>query len=1020
MFIVVFIAIPCAGIEPSVAVIERLPVGNGKSITLNVEEDLNVKKEHVVSVETPDPANPNAKITKAVTVKVHGLKVTTGDPAGPSHDLGSGGSIPAGAPVAIFFRNLTRQRLRISLQFPPAQTNAGLTEKEKAKYCTPTCKLDLEHYKTLCKPDENSDDPSRCRPVPEVATCGAADCEAIRKGCTKPGCTVDLYKALEACACSVTKTVEPSTFTFRRNGVLNVSRYVPRAFGAYSLQIPEGVFDTLSSEERSTIAADAATNVSVEKAKIQLERVRIGQEEPDHPRVLFDAALFGGKDGVPFKGDRYTFLIEQESIPPAPGEVLEKEPAEEQVRAAAPVTIVVSDSANLTPTEDDGQPMRVVVVPLDDTGVANWRYLNPRNPACINCLPGGQPLPPDQTPAGVVFRNRTQDRTFLISITLPATARTGVIDEAAFQCTAGQPCKITRSVAPQNTTLFDASIISLFPKSLIKFEVSLYGETATLGNAAAYLSLSNPFDEDRKSVLTERASSTGFKTKLSLSGRVDPDFRVVPTADMVKAALEAELAKPDTTRTDEERTTAFLDSQLCTNPPTLADYKSENEPSVCADLPYIDGNTQAYRGSGSINLTANLSDRADGSATLSFRDGNYGAEIDKTTVSEYNVTIYGVNGLSLKFGKADFLTPSSGIAISESGEGFLYSWRWLGLGHVIRRESTAGVPLQTNQDRKDWFLQARSLSLFQSWRDDVSRHDVVKAAQPNANRRDPGMITMKRHLSIFRSGDLYVVRGEDKLANSTYTTYGGEAFFSRPGSSPAPTKEGIVLRNIVSGSVAFYQSRKEVDVEANCDPTATPYSAVAPRLCNGSGHVWLLTVTWTPSMLIANGTNAATSPHTVSLAIGQGTGNKPGTNRDEGYIGEPAFSPDKLFLKTFIPKMNSKGVQYVPIGLSNKRYTALTYTNSRTSIFDFVASLLDVENDVNSRSTVVGLREYKLRYSENGARGAAREVNVTFNIEVPKGVTFSFDVNFLDPSEAFENRIKERAWSFGANVTLSL
>jgi hypothetical protein len=949
-------------------------------------------------------------------VTVRRLKVTIGDPG--SEDFGTNRSIAAGVPVPIFFRNLTRQKLRISLQLPQAQTAAGLTDKEKAKYCTPTCKLDPGHYKTLCAPDP--DHLSRCSPIPAVlATCGSADCEAIRKGCTKPGCTVDLYKAIEACACSVTKTVEASTFPIR--GVLDLSRYVPRAFGAYSLQIPQNIFDTLSSDERTRIAGEAAANVAVEKDKVQLERIPAGGKVADPPTVMFDAALFNGKDGVPFKGDRYTFLIEEEPIAPAAGELVEKRPTTDYVSAAAPVSITVADPPNLIPTQGDGQAMRVVVVPLDDTGVASWRYLNPRNPACINCLPGGQPLPPNQAPAGVVFRNRTQDRTFLISINLPATARTGVIDEAAFQCAAGQPCKITRSVAPQNTTLFDSNILSLFPKSLIKFEVSLYGETATLGNAAAYLSLSNPFDEDGKSVLTERASSTGFKTKLSLSGRVDPDFRVVPTADAAKKALDEELAKPVDSAvvpplTVEERTKIFLNTFLCTNPEKLADYKPDNEPSICAELPYVDGNTQAYRGSGSINLTANLSDRADGSATLSFRDGNYGAEIDKTTVSEYNVTIYGVNGLSLKFGKADFLIPSNGIAIAESGEGFLYSWRWLGLGHVIRRESTAGAPQQTNQDRKDWFLQARSLSLGQRWREEAIEYDRTIAMRPGqpTDVKNPGR--MRRMLSVFRSADLYVVRGEDKLANSTYTTAGGEVFFARPGSSPSPAKNGTLLRNIVSGSVAAYQSRKEVDKEDNCD-FALPF---APRVCNGSGHVWLLTMTWTPSMLIASGINAATTPHTVSFAIGQGTGNKPGTNRDEGYIGEPAFSPDKLFLRTFIPKMNSKGVQYVPTGLSNKRYTAITYTNSETSLFDFVASLLEVENDVNSRSTVVSLREYKLRYSENGARAAARELNVTFNIEVPKGVTFTFDVNFLDPSEAFENRIKERAWSFGANVTLSL
>ena len=680
---------------------------------------------------------------------------------------------------------------------------------------------------------------------------------------------------------------------------------------------------------------------------------------------------------------------------------------------------VITVAANPTLTADHpGEPMRVVVVPLDDTGVTNWRYLNPRNPACINCSPDGTALPATELPAGVLFRNRTQDRTFLISVTLPASTATNAIEDA-FKCAAGQPCKITRSVAPQNTVLFDATILALFKNSLIKFDVSLYGETITLGNAAAYLSLNNPFDENTK--LTERASSTNFKTKLSLSGRVDPQLRAIPTVAEVTALVPTTTPAPEPAVIEE-----ILKNALCSDPKTIKEYVPDNEPSICAEHPYVDGNTQAYRGSGSINLTANLSDRADGSVTLSFREGNYGADIDKTAVSEYNVTIYGINGLSLKFGKADFLIPSNGIAIAESGEGFLYSFRNFGLGHVVRRESDAGIPLQTNQDKKDWFFQARSLPIAQGLREEIAAKDMANA---NPERTKQPVNFMQRMATIFRSADLFIVRGEDRKANSTYTTAGGEIFFAQPARPAEQTDKGTELHNIFNGSFAYYQSRRHLDeVPPPATPPATPPTTCVENttptpspLCDGRGNVWLLTVNWVPSMVIAGGTNVATTPHTVSFAIGEGTGNKLGTKRDEGYIGDPAtFTPDRLFLKTFIGKMNSKNIPYEPVGLSNKRYMALTYTNSETSLFDFVASALGVTADVNSRSTIVSLREYKLRYPENGARGAARELNVTFNIEIPKGVTFTFDANYLEPGEAFKDRITERAWSFGANVTLSL
>jgi hypothetical protein len=1007
---------PCvAAVRPSVAQVETLPVGNGGSILINIEEDGYAEVTENGNVKPYGVTLPNGG---AATLRK--LKLTLGEAREPlpAADL----RIEQGTvPVPVFFRNLTRYKLRVTLQQPKAPTDA--TAKVKATYCAPTCKLDPEVYGPLCTGDSHS--LTRCRPnLTALAICGTEECNAIRKACDGPDCTVDLYKALDACACSVTRTLAPSTFP--REPELRSARYVETATG-YALQNPTKVADARLRELAESIGV----------RELPFQKISAQQTLSDHPTVLFDAGLFVRKDGLTTEGaDVFRFLIEQDPAAPVQGTVLQQDrnqkdpPPADYAQGMPPIAVITAPTANLISNNETGQPMRVVVVPLDDTGVANWRYLNPRSPACINCGPGGAPLRATDLPAGVVFRNRTQDRTFLITLTLPANIATNAIEEA-FRCTPGQPCKITRSVAPQNTVLFDASILALFKNSLIRFDVSLYGETATVGNAAAYLSLNNPFDENTK--LNERPSSVGFKTKLSLSGRVDPQIPAVPTAadvttgaDNAVKAVDTDPANPLNADQKAEIVKTFLAKTLCFDVAKVADYKPDNEPQICADRPYVDGNTQAYRGLGSINLAANLSDRADASVTLSFRDGNYGAaEIDKTAVSEYNVTIYGLNGLSLKFGKADFLIPSNGIAIAESGEGFLYSFRNFGLGHVIRRESDAGTPLQTNQDKKDWFLQARSLSIAQRWREQIALSDSQKAAGITPTTE---LNAMARMLSVFRSADLFVVRGEDKKTNVTYTTAGGEIFFARPGrATPHAEKGATRLTHIFSGSFAAYQARRHVDEEnepatgvptppcvANTTPTPSP-------ACTGRGSVWLFTLNWTPSMVIAGGTNTATTPHTVSLAIGQGTGNKPGTPRDEGYIGDPAaFAPDRLFLRTFVKSMNSKNVPYAPLGLSNKRYTAITYTNSEVSLFDLVASALRVADDVNSRSTIISAREYKLRYAENGARGAAREYNVIFNIEVPKGVTFSFDASYLEPSEAFKDRITDRAWAFGANVTLSL
>lgn len=989
VFVVLFTSLdPALAVQPSVAVIETLPVGNTETILLNVEEG----GQHLPSPDGTYAAEVAEKLNgprRPIKLKPMKLMLTTGDPGSTSPV--SAIRIVPGRPAALVLRNLTSHKLRVTLQQPEAP--AGAPAEEKAKFCTPTCKLDpAKYFADFC--DRNETSPSRCKPKAGLANCGSAECETIRKACDKPDCQVDLYKALDACGCSVTKTLNPSTF--REEG-LKAARHAFDLAGKPMLQVSDK--DPRPKPEDIVRFAEIY-NVAIQDVKVE----QVPEERlPDHPTVLFDAALFSGKEGLSVTGHEYRLLIEQDPPPPPEGGLHIATTTESVITVAVPPVATPPAVAPTAPTIVVGTPptivgarraqtMRVVVVPLDDTGVANWRYLNPRNPACINCRPGGEPLPAGETPAGVVFRNRTQDRTFMVSLTLPATAPANAVDES-FKCAAGQPCKITRSVAQGNSVLFDASILALFGKSLIKFEVSLYGETIALGNAAAYLSLSNPFDDKGKSTLTERPSATSFKTKLSLSGRVDPDIPAVPTKDQVDKDVESKLT-------------------LC-SPRT--GYSADNEPAICKERPYVDGNTQLYRGSGSVQLSANLSDRAEGSVTLSFRDGNYGApEIDKTTVLDYQVSIFGTNGLSLKLGKTDFLVPSSGIAIAESGEGFLYSWRSFGLGHVVRRESTAGLPLQTNQDRKDWFFQARSLSIGQAWRDRMSVQASEEAAG-NRPRDDVGML--RRALSHFRSVDLYAVRGEDKNLDSNYLTYGGEIFFARPASKTVMKEKETLLFNIFSGSAAAYRSSRDFDNDADCRGFAAPL-----RPCNdGQGHVWLVTVNWTPSMVIASGTNVATTPHTLSFVAGAGSGDNPGSgDEDEGYIGEPAGAVDRLFLKLFIPKMNSKNVPHEPTGLSNKRYAAITYTNSEWTLLDLVASGLRVREDVNSRSTIVALRDYRLRYGINGERGAAQEINVTFNIEVPKGVTFSLDASWLDPGAAYEDRITDSAWSFGANVTLSL
>jgi hypothetical protein len=946
-------------VTPGVAIVDVLPI-RGTSVTIVVQRNPHDLKSPILQLIRKEDL-PN------------------------EHVIGSGacGFGQNGRAPSLVVENTTDRNLTVTV-FEPSLSPAAAAEMVKGKTpeeakkaidtakktkCLATCSIKTQDYDSLCT---FGDIKATCQPKPQVALCNSPECMALRSAeCKTLGCSVDLIRVVESCGCSVSKPLAASVAAQRDSQ----SATAPDSKSAPAMKIdlisPTSGTLTVDPAGRSTYGNDlgiAAMEVG-RKTGIQIvssEYAKSTLKEPN-PAVRFDAAIFSNSDGLANIGETYQIRIDDAGP-----------------SSAAPVSSTnldwtVGGSDCLRPTA--APLMRVAVVPLDDTGVASWRYLNPRNPACINCDPSGKALQASDTgPSGVAFRNRTFDRTFSVSFTLPAGAKLTDADEATFQCQAGKDCVISRAIPPQNTMLFDIRLFAGFTKSPIRFDVSLLGESATLANSRAYLSLGPALDVNGKPLLDERPSLSPLKTKVTLAGRIDPDLPAVP----------AKLSDPP-------------EFTPCNSTP--AKYDPTLEPVLCANHVYDEKEIQQYTAKGTLQITPNLGDRADASATLAFRSGTLGTAIDKVGIDEYQVNIYGVNGLSLKFGKSDFAVPSNRIAIAESGEGFLYSYQNFSLGHLLRRESRTGTADFRNRDKKDWWVQLRSMSLGQRWRD--------RAEAEEKPERPPLLLT------FFRSFDAIALIGKDKEANSTYRTIGGEIFFARPGTAPDQTTDAATtsVYNIFGGSLAAYRSSRNFRSSANC---LRPEAAPLLRCSDGRGTVALLSATWTPRIDVKPGKSSST-PQTFSVAVGVGSGDKPGTGVDESYIGESSsFAPDKLFLASFVAKMNTDKVTFVSPGLSNKRYLALTYTNNERTLFDLVASLLGVDGDVNSRTTIIALRDYRLRYPRNNSRSAAREAGATFQIEVPKGITFTLDSAYLLRGDAFKDLIPHRGWSIGASVSLSL
>jgi hypothetical protein len=183
-----------------------------------------------------------------------------------------------------------------------------------------------------------------------------------------------------------------------------------------------------------------------------------------------------------------------------------------------------------------------------------------------------------------------------------------------------------------------------------------------------------------------------------------------------------------------------------------------------------------------------------------------------------------------------------------------------------------------------------------------------------------------------------------------------------------------------------------------------------------------VTATWTPKYHSEDEITSS-AKQSVTLLLGIGSGDRAGTpSRDEGYIGETAaFAPDALFLSLFEPSVDT--VQRHPIGasLSNKTYVGLQYNNNTYSPLVWVAELLGVSGaDIASKATIIRFHDYRFREPVNDSRRAAREVDVDFQMESPKGINVNVSAARLWPGAGVRPIIKRAAWVLSSSVSLRL
>jgi hypothetical protein len=619
----------------------------------------------------------------------------------------------------------------------------------------------------------------------------------------------------------------------------------------------------------------------------------------------------------------------------------------------------------------DSAELKAAIVPLDSAGVASWRYMNPMNPACIRCK-SSNPSEVDAAAVDIAFENRTVDRTFIVSLQVPTEVGKGVVARRLAKCEQNKPCTVSIRVPPHDRGVFDAALINALPaERLLRFDLTFLDETERVPNPNAYLSQLPAFGPPDTLTVAELESQTSFDVTGKLTTAAEPEVgQVVKQQDPTFASLPCRQAGDP-----------------------LA-------PSVCVAQPFGGASRHHDTAQARLDLTQNLGSRANAAVTVALRNADLGGKDDsKLALTQYLVNIYSRLDLGLQFGRTTFLDSANSIALSEKGDGY----RWIAriprspmtasFTHILKRESGNGIADHVNRDNYDWLFQLRGFHF------------------PSKPIRDVQGAGAPRFLGL-RSADFLMLLGKEKgntpgvdasvtaLSPYHYRTIGGEVFYAFP-------KMGCV-----GGS----------DCDHNHGSIDAPSTGCASTICNGSGTVALITATWTPEYHSEDEITSSAN-QSVTFLAGAGSGDRAGTpSRDEGYIGETAaFAPDALFLSMFEPAVDT--VQHHPIGasLSNKTYLGLQYTNNTYSPLVWVAERLGVtRTDIASKATIIRFHDYRFREPVNASRSAAREVDVDFQIESPKGVNVNVSAARMWPGAGVRPIIQRAAWILSSGVSLRL
>jgi hypothetical protein len=620
-----------------------------------------------------------------------------------------------------------------------------------------------------------------------------------------------------------------------------------------------------------------------------------------------------------------------------------------------------------------------VIIPIDVTGVADWHFLNPRSARTIDAN--------SQPPTTLSFVSRVAGRTVII--TFPAIKKELVarFREAGFKVKCARPnsCVPTLQLQSASRTVGGKLMIDAYSadEGLVQFRVAFFEGDIEPANPLGYFRV-RPEDY-------EPGFSSTWNVVAFTAYQRDAYFEGFPQ-DTAKAAV----INQDHSFKDQHR----------------------------------------WHLAGNIRLIGiqQLGSRANGEVELVVKDKDFGI-LDQPTVTtqKARVNVFGLNDFILSVGRFDFAAPTRGLAISESGEGFMGRWRMISASFIVRPRDTTDVSTAPNPP---------------------AGTPAVMPAVPAADERWSSLAQFQvpaGPLRLEASG----------LIGRRKTFIGGEGLFNTVGvdlivaggMGQRQEPNGAKTQEDTKEKQQEQEKRRQIAAETLRADNTNRASRFTYRLSGGA--YWSHRQSRASDVVAEDGDSgksglidgalskigaAGTPLLTVGGTIAAASADNPSTSHDEGYVGESsAFGPDKIFLGTLAAKLAplqlaapDEGGQHrlVRRGISGKSYYSAGFTWHTFSPLYGILKIAQVpRNDVELQSTTIRWHGYKLRNAvtfpdatSSSRSWLGQELLTEFLLESPKAVRYSLTGGVFFPGELLKTQkfVTRATWLLDARVTVTL